>query len=138
MENPTRGGCACGHIQYEITADPVFTAICHCTDCQRASGGTGAVVTGIPKDGFAVLQGTVTGFEHLAESQNKLTRNFCPKCGSRLFTDKMESFPDLVFVAIGNLEEPARFEPVMEIFTKSRLPWMPARDSLAQFEGMPG
>lgn len=138
MNTSVKGGCACGHIQYEIMADSVFTAICHCEDCKRASGGSGAVVTGIPKDGFDVVQGTATGFEYVAESGNKLTRNFCPECGSRLFTDKMESFPDLVFVANGSLEDPAKFEPGMEIFTKSRLPWMSAREDLAQFEGMPG
>ena len=32
------GGCQCGAITYEITADPIMTYACHCTICQTQSG----------------------------------------------------------------------------------------------------
>ena len=34
------GGCACGTIRYEWSAEPVLAGNCHCRDCQRATGGT--------------------------------------------------------------------------------------------------
>ena len=32
------GACACGAIRIEAEADPEKTQICHCTDCQTATG----------------------------------------------------------------------------------------------------
>ena len=31
------GGCQCGAVRYEVTGDPVMTAICHCSMCRRAN-----------------------------------------------------------------------------------------------------
>ena len=32
------GACTCGNIRIEGEADPATTSICHCTDCQTATG----------------------------------------------------------------------------------------------------
>ena len=37
------GRCLCGAVTYEITGDPMATAICHCEHCQRQSGGAFSV-----------------------------------------------------------------------------------------------
>lgn len=40
--SPTKlsGGCLCGTIRYEVTADagPVYSVICHCLNCKKATG----------------------------------------------------------------------------------------------------
>ncbi len=33
MQVPFSGGCACGAIRYECSADPAFSWHCHCRDC---------------------------------------------------------------------------------------------------------
>jgi len=33
-----RGACYCGSASYEVTGDPVLSAYCHCTMCQRLTG----------------------------------------------------------------------------------------------------
>ena len=43
------GKCLCGLIQYESDAEPVFTIVCHCTDCQRQTGTVFSMTMGIPK-----------------------------------------------------------------------------------------
>ena len=49
MARKLSGGCACGAIHYECTADPVIMLNCHCRDCQRASGSAYAAVVAVPK-----------------------------------------------------------------------------------------
>ena len=45
-ERPYTGGCACGAIRYEISAEPIFMNHCQCRDCQRESGtGHGSYLT---------------------------------------------------------------------------------------------
>jgi hypothetical protein len=38
MSTTVTGGCACGAVRYEYSADPVFMGNCHCRDCQRTTG----------------------------------------------------------------------------------------------------
>ncbi len=35
------GGCLCGAIRYQITADPLIMGYCHCWVCQKIDRGTG-------------------------------------------------------------------------------------------------
>ena len=32
------GGCRCGAVRFEASADPHHVSYCHCKDCRRASG----------------------------------------------------------------------------------------------------
>ena len=36
MKIPFTGGCACGAIRYEISAEPLMTFKCHCTPSAEA------------------------------------------------------------------------------------------------------
>ena len=54
MNEPYTGGCACGAIRYEVSAEPAMMNDCQCRQCQRDSGtGHGAHLTfvGAPVDG---------------------------------------------------------------------------------------
>jgi len=42
------GGCLCGRVRYECSADPLFMGHCHCRDCQKASGGAYEPDIGLP------------------------------------------------------------------------------------------
>ena len=137
MTTKHSGKCACGAITYEFDAEPGFVAVCHCLDCKRASGGEAATFLGVPENGFAVLSGKPKPFKYVADSGKSLNRNFCPDCGSRLFTSQLESFPETVFVMIGSMDNSTGIKPAVEMFTKRRLDWTPALP-LPQYEAMPG
>lgn len=128
--------CACGKISFGFDTDPTFVATCHCLDCKRASGGEAATWFGVPNEDFTLASGTPKGFGYVANSGKKLVRNFCPDCGSRLFTSDLESFPGLTFVQIGSLDNPAGIAPKLEMFTRRRLSWVPQMD-MPQFTDMP-
>src|SRR5215813_8444896 len=52
------GGCACGAIRYEVTAEPIVMFNCHCRDCQKTTGGGYTPVCYAPANGFKITKGT--------------------------------------------------------------------------------
>ena len=42
------GGCLCGKVRYTATAEPVATALCHCTHCQKHTGSAFAALFAVP------------------------------------------------------------------------------------------
>ncbi len=128
--------CACGAVKFEFDTAPDFIAVCHCLDCKKASGGEAATWFGVPDTDFTVTRGTPRAFGFVADSGGKLDRNFCADCGSRLFTSNLDTFPGLVFVQLGSLDDPSSITPKLEMYVKRRLPWVTPLD-MPQFEAMP-
>ena len=50
MNLPFTGGCLCGAVRYESSAEPVITGNCHCRDCQRYTGGGSMPGLALPQD----------------------------------------------------------------------------------------
>lgn len=52
MSKGLTGGCLCGKIRYALSADvePVYSVICHCINCKKATGTHMANTSLIPKD----------------------------------------------------------------------------------------
>jgi len=137
MAKKHTGQCTCGNIKFEFDTDPTFVAVCHCLDCKRASGGEAATFFGVPDHDFTLISGRPKAFHYVAQSGKGLDRNYCPDCGSRVFSTKLESFPGLTFVQLGSLDNADGIEPMLEMFTKRRLKWVVPLP-LPQFENMPG
>jgi len=57
MKTPFTGGCSCGAIRYEITAEPSTMLKCHCRDCQRVTGGGFAAAVLVPVESFRLTRG---------------------------------------------------------------------------------
>ena len=47
----------CGGVRFELTASPEFASYCHCTRCQRRTGGSAAISARVARGSFAVTQG---------------------------------------------------------------------------------
>ena len=43
MAAPFTGGCACGAVRYECSAEPLMMGNCHCRDFLRATGVSGRI-----------------------------------------------------------------------------------------------
>jgi hypothetical protein len=130
------GRCACGSVTFAFDKVPDFIANCHCLNCKRASGGEVATFFAVPENDFTVVSGTTKAFAYVANSGRRLERNFCPECGSRLYTSNLESSPGLTFVQLGTLDHPELIAPRLEMFVMRRLDWQKPLD-LPQFKGMP-
>jgi hypothetical protein len=129
------GGCACGAIRFEIKAPFIGIGACHCTDCQKASGGGPNYVGLVPKEALLVTRGEAKFFHAKADSGAEVARAFCPDCGTPLW-----SVPaDLPFfpVKLGALDERADVAPQMHIYVASAPSWHPLDDGLPAFPRMP-
>ena len=97
------GGCLCGQVGYTANADPVFVGVCHCTHCQKQTGTAFSVLVGIPKSATSI-QGRLKTFHDTGDSGQPVDRNFCPECGSPIFSD-VAVMPGLTFIKAGTLDD---------------------------------
>lgn len=135
MANSFTGGCMCGAVRYECSADPLMAGNCHCRDCQRASGGAFVPALFVPKSALTIT-GDVKYYEVTADSGNTLSRGFCPNCGSRLF-GRPAGMPDLVGIVAGSLDDPSWYRPAIDLYTASAQPWDYMNPDLPKFPHMP-
>ena len=52
MKLPLTGGCVCGSVRYEITAEPFMVYACHCTDCQRITSSAFSIGVVVSDEAF--------------------------------------------------------------------------------------
>ncbi len=123
------GGCHCGAIRYEITGEAINHMLCHCKDCQRASGA--------PMVGWVMVpdtQLTVTGEPAIYASSETAQRYFCIQCGTSLFYSNPEFMPDRVDIQSATLDEPGAIAPQAHVQTAERIGWMARAHELPEHE----
>ncbi|MGJ4801927.1 GFA family protein [Luteimonas sp. SDU82] len=94
------GRCLCGAVQYRSPGPALFSIVCHCRDCQRATGSGGVPVLGVPRSSFT-CSGPVRQWHMSGGSGQAAVRNFCEQCGSMLFGTP-ESAPEMVTIYAGS------------------------------------
>jgi hypothetical protein len=130
------GGCLCGKIRYSINADPVFTGVCHCSNCQKQSGSSFSIVVGVPAAAFSV-QGEMKTYQDKGDSGKAVGRLFCPDCGSPIQSD-VEAMPGIAIIKAGTLDDTSSLKPGMQIFCDSAQPWVQLGGDMKRFAKMPG
>lgn len=131
---PFTGGCMCGAIRYECSAEPLAMGICHCRDCQRATGSAFAAALIVPRSAMTIT-GEVKYHGVTGDSGNLVSRGFCPRCGSRLFGTPAN--PDVISIQAGSLDDPSWFKPQAEIYVASAQPWDYLNPDLPKFAKLP-
>jgi hypothetical protein len=116
------GGCLCGAVRYSFEGEPLMQAVCHCKNCQRQSGSGWSMLIGLPRDGLTITGGVRTYVDH-GDSGNEVQRQFCPTCGSPLFT-LIPSQPGMIYVKAGTLDDTSHFTPQVQIWTDSKQSWI--------------
>ena len=135
MNTPFSGGCTCGSIRYQCAHAPVAMLNCHCLDCQRSSGApfaSGVVVMTNDLD----VTGTPRTYSVRASSGGLATRSFCADCGTPLFTWS-EANPGFISIRFPSLDQPSRFQPMLDIWTSSAQPWVCLDQTIPHFPQSP-
>ena len=123
MPAPYSGGCACGAVRYECTAEPFVSYACHCTDCQKRTGSAFGISVQVPAEAVRVTQGAPKSRIRVADSGNEFTSYFCGDCGSTLFSTS-KARPRIRTITGGTLDDSSWVPMQANIWTRSALPWV--------------
>jgi len=129
------GGCACGAVRFKITQPFAGVGVCHCTDCQKASGGPPTYVALVPTAGFEVTKGEAKRYVSKGDSGGEVVRAFCPECGSPLWSST-PTMP-LTPVKLGALDDSSDLMPALHLYTASAQPWHLMHEGLPTFPKAP-
>jgi hypothetical protein len=135
MTTTFKGGCLCGKLRYEATAEPIMAGHCHCADCQKNSGSGHADHIMFPRAAVKIA-GKAAEYKSKADSGNTVTRSFCPNCGSPVFGTS-SGMPDMMTVRAGSLDDPELFKPQLAVYAVRRRKWDHMDPALPAFERMP-
>lgn len=117
------GGCLCGNIRYELSAEPLAVCVCHCRNCQKQAGSALSVVAVYARPALTV-HGRPKVFEDRGTSGQKVFRNFCPECGSPVITDTERAREQgIIFIKAGTLDDPTDLKPTTHYWAKRAHDW---------------
>jgi hypothetical protein len=129
------GGCLCGQVRYSAKAEPTFVGVCHCKNCQKQTGTAFSILVGVPKSALSV-RGKLKTFHDIGGSGQAVERNFCPDCGSPIFTDAA-AISEVAFIKAGTIDDTSWLDPVMHIYCDSKERWTSIPEGSQQFAKMP-
>lgn len=132
MTEVVKGGCLCGAVRYEFDAPAVATMACHCTHCQKQSGGPMTTLAMIPRDKVRIA-GELKTFVDQGQSGGAVLRKFCGGCGSPIISD-IAAFPDVLFVKTGTLDDSSAVTPETHLWTSSAQGWMVFPEGVQKIE----
>lgn len=118
-----RGQCTCGGVRFRLTDRPLFVHACHCTWCQRESGGPHALNALIETALIDIESGTPVEVPLPSNSGKGQIMLRCPQCQVALWSHYAGAGRRFAFVRVGTLEDPAACPPDIHIFTTTKLPW---------------
>ena len=122
---PMTGGCNCGAVRYEVTAELLGASYCHCRRCQRRSGAAASPSAHAAVDSFRV----VSGEELLGayRPEDGFAKVFCSECGSALWSESPTD-PEIKGVRFGAFDGDPGIRPGHRQYVAYAAPWEPITD----------
>lgn len=118
------GRCSCGEVRFRMNSPPLIVHACHCTECQRLSGGAFAINALIEADRVETLSGTPEPVPVIGTSGKPQSIYRCPRCRVALWSHYPGGGAKLAFIRVGTLDEPSRLTPDIHIYTSTKLAWL--------------
>ena len=126
MSEPVTGACLCGGVRFRIDGELRNARYCHCTRCQRRTGGASSAQARFDGDALTLISG-----EELLKAwippENGFAKLFCSECGSSLFSRSQED-PPVMSVRLGVIDGDPGIRPVMRQHVSSAAAWEPIPD----------
>ena len=119
------GHCGCEAVKFEIDEPLKAAGYCHCTRCQRRTGGSSSASAVVAPGSLRVTQGE----DLLAdwEPEGGFAKVFCSACGSALF-GRAPGSDEISLVRMGVMDGDPGIRMQGRQFVANAAPWEPIPD----------
>ena len=123
---PLTGRCLCGAIRFELSEPPHDAGYCHCTRCQRRTGGAVSAQARIDGATFRLTAGEdlVKAWRH---PDGGFEKCFCGECGAHLFARNPDD-PTEMSVRMSAFDGDPGVRPSWRAFVAYSAKWEPIPD----------
>lgn len=122
------GGCLCSAIRFRVAGEPIYSSICHCATCRRASAAPTVAWLTFDRGQVEMLSGSPL----IYRSSQGVIRRFCGTCGTQLSYESMGS-PSSIDITTASMDNPNLFPPTLEVWLEHRVSWQSANQMRAQY-----
>lgn len=126
------GGCACGSLRYRLQGDPIITHGCHCSYCQRETGGALAVNMLFERDRVE-LDGPVEAIDTPSASGKGQQILRCPACKVAVSSHYPGGGEAVHFIRAGTLDDRGGVAPDIHIYTSTKQDWLKLPEGVPAF-----
>ena len=114
--------CQCGSLRAIVSADALYSYLCHCQACQRRTGSVVHAGAYFLKDQVRP-EGPSNVYTRMAPSGFAVHFYFCPTCGTSVYW-KSDKRADYLGVAVGCFADPTYPAPARSVWEESKHPWL--------------
>ncbi|MGB1885522.1 MAG: GFA family protein [Gammaproteobacteria bacterium] len=134
MTESIRGSCLCGGVSYILHGSVAEISNCHCSTCRRQHGSAFSTYAKTASRDLEIC----TGLDLIQcfQSSPHATREFCRRCGSKLFY-RSQSAPNQVWLDAGCLDDDPGVGVSQHVFVASKAEWHDICDDLPQHSARP-
>lgn len=118
---PLLGGCLCGAVRYSLNGAPILVHVCHCHDCQSASGSAYSLTVIVPTAALA-LTGPLESISRTTARGREVRYAACSKCRAGLTSNDAARL-DFTGLRAGTLDDASWAVPIAQTFVQSAIPW---------------
>ncbi|NKB22452.1 MAG: GFA family protein [Alphaproteobacteria bacterium] len=128
------GGCHCGAITYEAMVDPESCGVCHCTDCQKFSGGAFRIGVVAQEENFEFLSGSPKTYVKTGDSGAPRAQVFCSDCGTHIFSTSVGEGPKEFRIRTPTTNQCSQLTPKSQGWFRSAQSWVTAISAIPSRE----
>ncbi|KAB2575195.1 Glutathione-dependent formaldehyde-activating enzyme [Lasiodiplodia theobromae] len=134
------GGCQCGKVKYTFTSEPIHTALCYCTNCQRQTGSTNTASLTVAQQSFTSTGAAPKVYSRKSDAGADVHNHFCGDCGTTCWlTGTLADSVGMLNVRIGTLDDLTlnqKWAPKMEVYCREKYAWLPKLEGTKAFDAM--
>ncbi len=132
QQESVTGSCLCGSVRFEISSPSTAFRYCHCSRCQKATGGAHAANLFLPERQFKWLAGESLIKRFDLPAAKRFAVSFCTQCGTRM-PHKIPGTENMLIPA-GVLDAAPDLKPDSSIFWASKAAWYVETPEMPKFE----
>lgn len=123
------GRCLCGRIKFSTPGPILWSGICHCDSCRRATASPCTAFFGVTRDSIQW-----TGHPAVHEtSGGTVQRLYCKDCGTQI-AYRADFWPDENHFYMANLANPEAVKPQAHYHWGEKLSWLAINDDLPKYD----